>query len=103
LTFGNAWFADIYRNLSPVCCSQNLRKASPVVLVHLQGIGKSVCRQIGQIGAIKDLSKSVAHIRYRKILPAFLKFIKKVHNLSQSGLVGKGTIAVISLVSVLLP
>ena len=103
LAFGNTRFADIYRNLSSVRRPEDFRKTSSVILIHLQGIGKSICRKVGQVSAVKNLCKSIAHIRYGKVLPAFFKFMEKIHDTSQSSLIGERAIAMSLFVSVFFP
>lgn len=59
LTFGNPRFGDIDRELPAICCTNQFGKATPVIDIHLQGIGKLLLGQVTEVSAIKFLTESI--------------------------------------------
>ena len=57
LTFCDAWFADIDRDLATICGADEFCKAASVITVHLQCVGEFLLGQISQVKTEQFLCK----------------------------------------------
>ena len=82
LAFRDARAADVDADLSAVHRMYQLRKASPVITIHLKGILKLFFWQIGQIQAEQLFRKaSFRHLWHHQRRWLLLKLLQQIHDL----------------------
>ena len=95
LTFCDAGFGNVYRELAVVSCLEEFGKGTAVVAVHLEVEGHFFFGKVGKVHGVKFLLKgAVRDSGHNEVLGLVMESMEEVYDASQGSLVGHWGIAI---------